>query len=257
MDSRSRSVFAGALIAVAVASASCDAPAKPTAAPLPLQRETAGMQYYYADGDTINVDSQEIYNAWAIERMGVRPPQRIEYYKYRSKTDMGDHTGQYSSNAYAEPELFRIHTIFSTDNHEVVHVLSALIGRPSDFFNEGFAVSFQTHPAQGDFTVLFNGVQVHDAVRSYLTTGVLPRPLASYVTSDAFRSISDSTMSYRMAGSFVLYLTERFGLSSMMAFLRGGGRSESLAAIQGRMQSVFGLSVEEAESGWIAMLQAR
>ena len=257
MNAPFRLPFAGLLIVLVSAAAACDSPAEPTAAPLPLQRETAGMRYYYAGGDTIDVDWQETYNAWAIDRIGVRSPQPIEYYKYRSRSDMGDHIGVSTTNGYSEPGLFRIHSIWSTDNHEVVHVLAALIGRPSDFFNEGFAVSFQTDPKGGNLSVRFNGVQVHDACRDYRLSGALPRPLVDYVTTSRFRSIQDSTMSYRMAGSFMLHLTERYGLPAVLEFLRGDGQNESLATIQSRMRSVFGVSVEEAESSWLQMLAAR
>jgi hypothetical protein len=254
MGSRVRLTLAVSLVALAAGALGCDSPSGPSAAPLPLQRETASMRYYYAAGDTIDVDWQEAYNAWAISRLGVTP-QRVEYYKYRSRSDMGSHIGVSSTNGYSEPDKFRIHSIWPQDNHEVVHVYSSLFGRPSDFFHEGFAVSFQTNPAGQDFTVRFNGLQVHEACRGYLSTGALPRPLVNYVTTNGFRSIQDSTMSYRMAGSFVLYLTERFGLPSVLNMLRGGGGAmESLATIQGRMRSVFGLSVEELESDWLAML---
>ena len=64
-------------------------------------------------------------------------------------------------------------------------------------------------------------------------------------------------MSYRMAGSFMLHLTERFGLPSVLQFLRGGGQNESLATIQARMRSVFGVSLEDAEVSWLEMLAAR
>ena len=257
MNPHFRSQLAGTLIALATATVACDSPTAPTATPLPLQRETAGMRYYYAAGDTIDVDWQEAYNAWVIDRIGVRPPQPIEYYKYRSRADMGDHIGVSTTNGYSEPGVFRIHSIWPTDNHEVVHVLSALIGRPSDFFNEGFAVSLQTDPKGGNFNVRFNGMQVHDACRDYRMSGALPGPLVDYVTTNKFRSIQDSTMSYRMAGSFMLHLTERFGLPSVLQFLRGDGPNESLATIQARMRSVFGVSLEEAESSWVQMLAAR
>jgi hypothetical protein len=257
MYARFRLPIAGILIVLSSTAAACDSPAAPTATPLPLQRETAGMRYYYASGDTIDVDWQEAYNAWLIARLGVQPPKPIEYYKYRSRTDMGDHIGVSTTNGYSEPALFRIHSIWPTDNHEVVHVIAALIGRPSDFFNEGFAVSLQTDPKGGNFSVRFNGVQVHDACRDYRMSGSLPRPLVEYVTTTRFRSIQDSTMSYRMAGSFMLHLTERYGLPSVLEFLRGGGSSESLATIQARMRTVFGVSVEEAESSWLEMLAAR
>lgn len=257
METRFRSLLAGMPIVLVSAAVACGSPAAPTATPLPLQHETAGMKYYHATGDTIDVDWQETYNAWAIERLGVRPPQPLEYYKYRSKADMGAHIGVYTTNGYNEAELFRIHSIWSTDNHEVVHVLSALIGRPSDFFNEGFAVSFQTDPKRGDLSVRFNGMQVHDACRDYRGSGAMPHPLVDYVTTSRFRSIQDTVMSYRMAGSFMLHLTERFGLPSVLEFLRGGGANESLATIQARMQTVFGVSLEDAESSWLQMLAAR
>ena len=257
MDLPFRSQLAGILIALVPATMACDSPTAPTATPLPLQRETAGMRYYYAAGDTIDVDWQETYNAWVIDRIGVRPPQPIEYYKYRSRSDMGDHIGVSSTNGYSEPALFKIHSIWPTDNHEVVHVLSSLIGRPSDFFHEGFAVSMQTDPKGGNLSVRFNGMQVHDACRDYRMSGALPRPLVDYVTTKGFRSIQDSIMSYRMAGSFMLHLTERFGLPSVLQFLRGDGANESLATIQARMRSVFGVSLEEAESSWVQMLAAR
>jgi hypothetical protein len=254
MDTRIRLVLAASLSALVSGAVACDSPSGPSATPLPLQRETAGMQYYYAAGDTIDVDWQEAYNAWALHRLGVTPP-RIEYHKYRSREDMGRHIGVSSTNGYSEPDKFRIHTIWSTDNHEIVHVYSSMIGRPSDFFHEGFAVSFQTNAPGGDLTVQFNGQQVHEACRTYLATGALPRPLVNYVTTDGFRSIQDTTMSYRMAGSFVLYLTERFGLPSVLDLLRGGGgATESFATIQTRMHAIFGLSVEEAERDWLAML---
>lgn len=254
MGARIRSILAACLVALTPGVVACDSPSGPSATPLPLQRETAGMQYYYAAGDAIDVNWQESYNAWALGRLGVTPPQRLEYYKYLSRSDMGKHIGVSSTNGYSEPDKFRIHSIWPQDNHEVVHVYSTLIGRPSDFFHEGFAVSFQTNPRDGDFTVRFTRLQVHDACRAYLASGALPRPLVNYVTTSGFRGIQDTTMSYEMAGSFVLYLTERFGLPAVLDLLRGGGPAESLATIQARMRAVFGLSVEEAERDWLAML---
>jgi len=130
-----------------------------------------------------------------------------------------------------------------------------MIGRPSDFFNEGIAVSFQTDPANGDFTVRFNGQQVHDACRAYLRAGELPLPLSLYVTSAGFRGITDDVLSYRMAGSLVLHLTERFGLPAVLRFFRTDNRDESLDTIRARVQAAFGVSLDEAEASWLAMLR--
>jgi hypothetical protein len=259
LEHRSNSVsdrsLAMTLTAIGVIAACGGSPSAPSPSPLPLVNETAMMRYYHESGDTIDIPRQEAFNAWAVERLGIALPQKGEYRKYLSREAMGRYTGNANTNGFAEPALFRIHTIWPFDNHEVVHVFTALIGRPSDFFNEGIAVSFQVDPARDDLTVRFNGQQVHEATRLYLQSGSLPLPLSRYVTSSGFRSISDSTMSYRMAGSFVLYLTERFGLPAMLRFMHVNNRDESLESIQGRAQAVFGVSLEQIESDWLAMLR--
>lgn len=213
------------------------------------------MRYFYVAGDTVGVPREEAFHRWATDRLGVALPQKIDYRKYLSRAEMGKYTGNGNTNGYAEPEKFTIHTIFSYDNHEVVHIYTALIGRPSDFFNEGIAVSFQTDPANDDFAVKFNGVQVHDACRAYLQAGTLPQPLSRYVTTDGFRGISDSVLSYRMAGSFLLFLQERFGLPAVLSFFRTGGRDDTLTLIQTRFQQAFGASLGQVETAWLAMLR--
>lgn len=213
------------------------------------------MRYFHEEGDTVDVERQEAFNVWAAARLGVHPPQPVEYRKYRSRDAMGRHTGQFNTNGFAEPEQWRAHTLWAFDNHEVVHVYTAMIGRPSDFFNEGLAVSFQVDPLRNDFEVRFNGEQVHAASRRYDAAGLLPRPLSRYVTSDGFREISDSVLRYRVAGSFVLYLTERAGLPAVMHFARASRRTDSLATVRARLQSSLGLPLEAAEAGWLEMLR--
>lgn len=232
-----------------------DSPTSPSSTnALPLVRETASMRYFHEPGDTIDVDRQEAFNAWMLGRLGVQPPQPVEYRKYLSREAMGRYTGNAGTNGFAEPERWRFHTIWPYDNHEVVHVYSAMIGRPSDFFNEGLAVSFQVDPARSDFTVRFNGQQVHEACRAYLAAATLPLPLSRSVTTEGFRSIQDSVLSYRMAGSFVLYLTERFGLPAVLGFFRGAAREDSLTTTRARLQAAFAVTLEEAEAGWLDAL---
>ena len=244
------------LLATAVTAACGGTPTAPSpSSSLPLAAETAAMRYFHEPGDTIDVARQEAFNAWAIERLGIALPQKVEYRKYLSREAMGRYTGNGNTNGFAEPSLWRFHTIWPFDNHEVVHVYTAMIGRPSDFFNEGIAVSFQTDPARGDFTVRFNSQPVHEACRAYLQAGTLPLPVSRYVTSADFRGITDQVLSYRLAGSFVLHLTERFGLPAVLRIFQASNRDESLAAIRARIQAVFGVSLEDAESSWLAMLR--
>ena len=246
-------------IAVAVASSSgCGgSPTAPTAtAVLPFVRETATLRVFNEPGDTVNVDWQETYNSWALAQLGVQPPQKVEYRKYVSREAMGRYTGNAGTNGFAEPEQWRFHTIWPQDNHEIVHVYTSLIGRPSDFFNEGLAVAFQTDPSRGVFTASFNGIDVHEACRAYLQAGQLPLPLANYVTSASFRGLPDQVLSYRVAGSFVRFLIERHGLAAILDFFRAGSRDESLAAIRTRVSASFGRTLEALESDWTTFLAA-
>ena len=246
------------LVWVACLAAACgSSPSGPTATtPLPFVSESATLRIFYESGDAVEIERQEAFNAWALQRLGLAVSQKIEYRKYRSREDMGRYTGRSNTNGFAEPEQFRFHTLWPFDNHEIVHVYSALIGRPSDFFNEGLAVSFQADPFVQDFTVRFNGQQVHEASRAYLRAGTLPLPVSRYATSDGFRGIADDVMSYRMAGSFVLHMSERFGVPAVMEFFRRvNDRGESLATIRARMLAVFGVSLEDVEASWLATLR--
>lgn len=233
-------------------------PIGPTAtASLPFLRETATMRVYAEPGDQVDTDWQETYNAWALAQLGVQPPEKVEYRKYASREAMGRYTGHFSTNGYAEPAERRLHTIWPRDNHEIVHVYTASFGRPSDFFNEGIAVAFQTDPAAGLFAARFNGQDVHEACRAYLAAGQLPLPLATYVTTAPFRNIQDQVLSYRYAGSFVRFLIEHHGIAAALEFFRrSDGRDESLAAIRARTQSVFGRSLDDLEAAWLAMLRS-
>lgn len=226
-------------------------------AQLPLLRETATMRVYAEAGDQVDTDWQERYNTWALAQLGLQPTRKVEYRKYLSREAMGRYTGNSSTNGYAEPADWRFHTIWPRDNHEIIHVYTAQFGRPSDFFNEGIAVAFQTDPVAGVFTARFNGQDVHEACRAALSAGQLPLPLASHVTTTPFRGIQDQVLSYRYAGSFVRFLVERHGLMAVIEFFRqSGGRDESLTAIRARTQNVFGRSLEELEAAWLAMLRS-
>ena len=238
----------------AACGSSSDTPSGPTTSPLPFVAESSNFRYYHSPGDTVQIERQEAFHTWAVARLGVTMPQRIDYRKYTSRDDMGARTGQYNANAYAEPGLFTIHTLWSWDNHETVHIYTALIGRPADFFNEGIAVAFQTDPMSGDFEPRFNGEQVHLAARRYRLGGQLVLPLSRILTTSGFRAVSDSVLSYREAGSFVAFLIDRFGVDRVLAFFRASTRDDALSVIELRFQQVFGTALPDAEAAWLAFV---
>jgi hypothetical protein len=245
---------AAVLAAVSACGGSNSSPSSPTALPLPLAAESADFRFYYSAGDSVQIDRQEAFHAWATGRLGVVLPVKIDYRKYSSRSDMGARTGHYGGNAYAEPDLFTIHTILSFDNHETVHIYTARIGYPSEFFNEGIAVAFQTDPLAGDLEPRFNGEALDDSARRYLRSGQLVLPLSRLLATQDFRGITDDVLSYREAGAFVAYLITRFGMDPLLQFFRISSREDPVDVIRQRFASAFGTTLEAAEAGWLASL---
>jgi hypothetical protein len=246
-----------ALLLIAAACGGSGSPTSPSPSPLPVTSETVNFRFHSGSADTIDSNWQEAYHAWATAKLGVQVPQKIDYYKYRSRQDMGDHTGKYNTNGFADPAKFEIHTLWTTDNHEVVHIYTALVGRPSDFFNEGIAVGFQTNPPAGNFESVFNGQSVHQACRQYLQLGTLALPLDRVVTTNDFRAMSDDVLSYRQAGSFVRFVTDTYGINRTLDFFRISNRDDNLSTIKQRFASAIGVSLESAEASWLTMLRTQ
>ncbi len=245
-----------ALVLLHALSPGCGSEDSPQPGSLPVAGESASYVYHYRPGDYVDADWQETYHAWATAQLGVMAPVKVGYFKYRSRNEMGDLTGHYDTNGFALTDAFEIHTLWPTDNHEVVHVLTSLIGRPPDFFNEGMAVAFGTNPAAGDLSARFNGRNVHDAAREYLNAGRLVLPIDTIVETTAFRAVGDSVLSYSEAGSFVRFAIDRYGLDRVLELFRTSvGRDEGKAAIEERFAACIGVSLPDVETAWLEWLR--
>lgn len=220
---------------------------------LPITQDSANFTFHYSSGDSVDPPHEEAWFAWAIVHLGVTSPQKIQYYKYTSVPQIQQITGM-SANAWADPPDFAVHAIFPWQGHEVVHVLTALVGRPSDFFNEGIAVSMQVDPyTSGATPALWNGEPLDGIARAALALGRLPH-VQDIAATQAFRIIPD-TDAYPWAGSFLQFLVTNYGMTTVLDFFRGGGgRDEPLSAIASRFQQVFGVALADADLAWRADL---
>ena len=221
---------------------------------MPVASESEHFRFHYEPGDSIDAARTEAHCAWATARLGVTLPRKIDYYKYSSRQQMGQYTGHDDANAFSVPEQFELHTLWSWDNHESVHIYSSLLGRPSDFFNEGLAVAFQTDPLAGQYDSVFNGLPVHEWARQRLRDGTL-LSLDGMVVSEDFRSVADSTSSYREAGSFLRYLLDTHGIAPLADFMRRSTRDDSRDVIKSHFSEAFALPLSESESRWHVFLQ--
>lgn len=221
---------------------------------LPVTMTTTHYVFRYADGDSVQSERQERYHDWAIARLGLTLDRPIAYHKYRDRAHMKAVTGK-ETNGWADPATYAIHSIWPWDNHEVVHVMTALIGRPTDFFNEGIAVSMQMDPQTGRLEAYWSSRAVHDWAHAFRWNRELPR-LADMVETNAFRRLDD-VKSYPMAGSFVAFLIEERGMDRVKNFFTTGSRTASVADIERQFSAAFGMTLQESETRWHGYLDAR
>ena len=252
-SSFARHITLGAIVVVASAcGGSPVAPSQGTGPPLNQIGESATYVFRASAGDTIDTAWQERYHAWLADTLGAAPGRRITYNKYTSRTHMQAVMGVGNTNADADRATFSIHTLWPTDNHEVVHLFTSSWGDPVALVNEGMAVAFQIDPAR-DQTPRWSGTPLHDLVRQFRQQGRF-RPLADLVETASFRN-GDANVSYPESGSFMRWLIDRYGLERVRAlYARAAGPSESAAGVRASFAAVCGVSLDELEAAWLAFI---
>jgi hypothetical protein len=220
-----------------------------TSASAVLTQQTVSdhFSFHFSPGDRVDANWEEAYHAWAVAQLGVSPG-RITYNKYRDRAQMGSVTGNGNTNGFADPVQMTVHTIWPTDNHEVVHLYASPWGSPTALFGEGLAVAFQTNPPAGDFTPRWNGTSLHVLAKQFRASGTLV-PIATLAVTTSFRSVNDN-ITYPESGSFVRYLIDTQGIDAMRRLFGTMSSDASLATVRAGFQSAYGFSLEDAESRW-------
>lgn len=249
--SRLASVSCAVLVALTACGGESVTNSDTVTAALSERAETAHIVFHYAAGDTVDSRRQEAFHDWVTPRLDVSLPGKLQYYKYRSGSQLSALTGR-MTNGFAEPERLEVHSVFPWDAHEAVHVYSALVGRPTDFFNEGLAVALAVDPLAGRFTGTYSGEPVHTWARRNQAS---LRPIAAMVTTDAFRGLAEG-LAYQEAGSFVAFLLDSDGFGPMRELFRRGRREDALDAIRTTFEQSFGFPLAEAERRWRAFLES-
>jgi len=242
------------LVLVALACTACAGrgPTAPDARPVALlseQLETAHVVFHFSAGDHVEAERQEAHRDWLVPRLGADLPGKLQYFKYRDLAQMQALTGM-SANGFAVPERLEVHSLFGWHAHESVHVYTAQVGRPSDFFNEGIAVALSVDPLSGRFEGSYSGEPVHAWARRNRSQ---LRPVEAIVTTDDFRRV-DEAVGYQQAGSFVEFLLETQGFEAVRELFRRGRREDDLTAIRAGFEQSFGYTLAEAERRWLGFL---
>lgn len=240
------------LIAIFVSETNCGghSPSSPSSVDVLSERvDTSHFVFLYSSGDHVDTVWEEAFYAWVVEALGAHPPKKIEYRKYRDRQHMGRLTGNSNTNGYADAAAFAIHTIWPTDNHEVVHLYSLEWGSPVALFSEGFAVAHSTNPLGGDLRAKWNGTPVHDAARQLRDAGRLVA-IADLATTASFRRF-DPNATYPEAGSFVRFLIDSRGLDRMKAIFGQLTADDTQARVEQVVSAVYGVSLSDLEAEWL------
>lgn len=218
---------------------------------LPGTQQSPHYTFHYTPGDTVDSAHQEAFYDWDTAHLSLNLSTRIQYYKFIDAGQKRQLTGN-AGHGEADPTTFSIFIIWPWDNHETTHILTAQLGTPCAMINEGIAVANQIDPLDDSYTPAWNGQPLHALAQQLLQQGTLPS-LPSMAESDSFRAL-DSNTSYPAAGSFILYLSDKYGVPQVLQLFPGATYTDPAATTEARFKQVFGISLTQAEQDWHAFL---
>ncbi len=237
-----------------------DAVPKTIAAYPPLKRmEREPFVFFYTPGDTF---AESHIDGLAAERGGVLQllkgkiapsfcgkvafylfPDRVTKFGYTLHHGAGWATGR------AIVEVFNEHEQLDA-THELVHIVASSIGNPPALFREGLAVALQRDAK-------WDGYSVDAWTRDLKRRNMLMPERQLFVLTDIGPEQTLPAITYPEAGSFMKYLSERFGLD---AVLRAYGQLKSaddphwIAENETKFEHIFGRSVDRAAAEWLAAI---
>jgi len=177
--------------------------------------------------------------------LDTRLPDPVQYFLYEDNARKGEVTGN-TGNAHVEGD-HEIHTLFWTDRHEVVHLITRQWpGNGTALLGEGLAVYLSGS---------WHAESVDVAVQNLQDEGTL-LPLPSLVATTNFRT-RDDLISYPQAGSFVKFLVETYGLAEFRQVYTTTPINPDAATFDGLLERTYKKDLAELEAEWLAALAGR
>lgn len=184
--------------------------------------------------------NQETFDKVA-EFLGVEGPEYVDFYKYPDTAVKEELTGR-PGNAHVEDGA--IHTVWETDNHEIVHVLADALGHPPALLGEGIAVYLGEH---------WRNVPLGAYARVLADQDLWIPPL-DLLDMHAFMAV-DPKRSYPVVGAFVGWMLDEFGRDTLLEAYRSLDRLESAEENLKRLRELLGLpsdAINLAATQWAA-----
>jgi hypothetical protein len=204
-----------------------------------LVARTSHVDYFTVKGRKVDVRRTEAFLE-QLQLLFGPPPDgwRIRYYRYASARDLSSHVG-FAALGVADLSTGRIDSSRDFHPHELVHAVTGREGHPPVFFAEGLAVALTSRG-------VWNGRDIDAVAASEMAKRKTLEPFLTTFMDQ------DPAIAYAVAGSFIAYLLDRYGIAPMLAFVRGCGRYPE--AYESAFRRAYGGSVARLSIEWGAWL---
>lgn len=175
-------------------------------------------------------------------RLGVTSDVVVDYYLYPDSSSLREILGV-NRNPWVSWNDGEIHSTHPTDNHEVVHFILTEYGTPPRFLVEGVAYWLED---------MWAGYPIHSLAAYWLAQKGLPTvgQLADQVNLVRLESVRVVPAS----ASFVGFLLEKWGTERLLKLFGGANGLENYGRLAPVFESVYGVSLKEAELDWRVFL---
>ena len=204
---------------------------------------TAHAVYYAARPQDVDVRRSEAFLERLDRLFGAAPVGwRLSYYRHLWPEDVQAGSGlAFPVSGVTDMRTGRIDSVRPYHPHELVHAATGRIGRPPLFFAEGLAVALT---GEGRW----HGRETDSIASAFLERGGdMMRVLQEFALEDPERD-------YALAGSFVAFLLDRFGVDAMMVFLRAS--DQQAFCCERALRSAFGDGFTGLVEEWRRSLNA-
>jgi hypothetical protein len=196
---------------------------------------TTGHAIYYAQrARDVDVKRSEAFLTRLDSLFGVPPAGwRLQYYRH---ADVAEVQARIGFPAWGVTDLAtgRVDSVRPYHPHELVHAATGRVGQPPVFFAEGLAVALTSGGS-------WHGRDLDEVARDFLAArGQLRDLLFDFALQNPERD-------YALAGSFVAFLLDRYGIEPMLAFVRGCGEVRSC---ERALRSAYGRPFDALEVEW-------
>jgi hypothetical protein len=187
----------------------------------------------YSRSEKVNAHQLEKHLRDVEKTLGRRFTKRATYYRYDHAAEIKAVTGSYAAGiTYLDSN--EVHSLDRAVLHEIVHLVANTLGRPGAFVKEGLAVALSS-----------KGKWAEGSLRDAAKARVRVQPDVLRRASQCFRDL-DPEVAYPVAGSFVEWLIETYGLPRVLRFYEASRDGVDEAAFR----QAFGTDFDQAENAW-------